>query len=188
MSKYQILLTPGDGIGPEVLEEALKVLGRIENRFGHEFQYETEIPSAVPPSTPTESPSGTKRSTRPSPPAPSSSAPLVALNGTTHKPPSARSRPSLACEKGLGLFANLRPVAINSRHGRRQHPQAGGAGRHRHDHRPRTYRRHLLRQAPEALEEFSWPPGRRHPSLQREGDHGASSTLASSSPRDAARS
>ena len=24
MSKYQILLTPGDGIGPEVLEEAIK--------------------------------------------------------------------------------------------------------------------------------------------------------------------
>ena len=38
-----VCLIPGDGIGPEVLEEALKVLGRIESRFGHEFQYETEI-------------------------------------------------------------------------------------------------------------------------------------------------
>ena len=42
MPNFRILLTPGDGIGPEVLEESTKVLGRIASRFGHEFQFEEE--------------------------------------------------------------------------------------------------------------------------------------------------
>ena len=42
MATFRILLTPGDGIGPEVLEESLKVLGKIEKRFKHEFQFEEE--------------------------------------------------------------------------------------------------------------------------------------------------
>jgi 3-isopropylmalate dehydrogenase len=42
MATFPILLTPGDGIGPEVLAEATKVLARIEKRFKHEFVYEEE--------------------------------------------------------------------------------------------------------------------------------------------------
>ncbi len=42
MSTFRILLTPGDGIGPEVIEEATKVLGKVQSKFNHEFQYEEE--------------------------------------------------------------------------------------------------------------------------------------------------
>jgi 3-isopropylmalate dehydrogenase len=34
---YQIAVIPGDGIGPEVIEQALLVLGRVGQKFGHNF-------------------------------------------------------------------------------------------------------------------------------------------------------
>ena len=43
MATFRVLLTPGDGIGPEVLEESLKVLGRVEKRFKHEFLFDEEV-------------------------------------------------------------------------------------------------------------------------------------------------
>ena len=43
MGSFRILLTPGDGIGPEVMEEATKALARVQELYSHEFQYETEV-------------------------------------------------------------------------------------------------------------------------------------------------
>ena len=40
--KYKIAVVPGDGIGPEVVNEAIKVLNKIGDKFGHEFTY-TEL-------------------------------------------------------------------------------------------------------------------------------------------------
>lgn len=37
--KKKIAVLPGDGIGPEVTKQAIKVLDTIANRFGHEFTY-----------------------------------------------------------------------------------------------------------------------------------------------------
>lgn len=37
MARFSIAVLPGDGIGPEVTAEAIKVLGAVERRFGHEF-------------------------------------------------------------------------------------------------------------------------------------------------------
>jgi 3-isopropylmalate dehydrogenase len=37
----EIVLFPGDGVGPEVVAEAVKVLGAVERRFGHRFEYQT---------------------------------------------------------------------------------------------------------------------------------------------------
>ena len=37
-----IVTIPGDGIGPEIVREAAKVLDRVGEVFGHSFQY-TEI-------------------------------------------------------------------------------------------------------------------------------------------------
>ncbi len=113
MSKYQILLTPGDGIGPEVLEEAIKVLGRIESRFSHEFQYETEIigGSAI-------DAYGIALRDETLDQALASRAVLFgAVGGPKWDDPQASVRPEqaiLGMRKGLGLFANLRPVAINA--------------------------------------------------------------------------
>ncbi len=38
--KYHIAVIPGDGIGPEIVREAKKVLDRIGEVYGHEFEYE----------------------------------------------------------------------------------------------------------------------------------------------------
>ncbi len=38
--KYNIAVIPGDGIGPEVIEETTKVLKVIGDKFGHRFDYE----------------------------------------------------------------------------------------------------------------------------------------------------
>ena len=39
MSKYEIAVMPGDGIGPEVIDAALAVLKECETRFGLELNY-----------------------------------------------------------------------------------------------------------------------------------------------------
>ena len=36
---YKIAVLPGDGIGPEVSQEGIKVLDAITTIFGHDFQY-----------------------------------------------------------------------------------------------------------------------------------------------------
>ncbi len=112
MATFRILLTPGDGIGPEVLEESLKVLGRIEKRFKHEFVYEEETIGgaaidkygvALRPETVTK--------------AKAAAAVLFgAVGGPKWDDPKATVRPEdaiLGMRKQLGLFANLRPVRIN---------------------------------------------------------------------------
>lgn len=38
MGKYSIVVMPGDGIGPEVVEQAVRVLQSVGKRFGHTFQ------------------------------------------------------------------------------------------------------------------------------------------------------
>ena len=36
---FQIALIPGDGIGPEIVAEAKKVLDAVCRKYGHDFQY-----------------------------------------------------------------------------------------------------------------------------------------------------
>ena len=38
--EYQIVLLPGDGIGPEIVREAVKVLETVGRKFGHTFHFE----------------------------------------------------------------------------------------------------------------------------------------------------
>lgn len=38
--KYNVAVIPGDGIGPEVMAEAMKVLDKIAIKYGHEFAFE----------------------------------------------------------------------------------------------------------------------------------------------------
>ena len=40
MSSYRIAVLPGDGIGPEVMAEAVKVLEKVQARFGFALDYE----------------------------------------------------------------------------------------------------------------------------------------------------
>ena len=41
--KYRIALLKGDGIGPEIIDEAVKCLDVVAKKFGHEFEYDTQI-------------------------------------------------------------------------------------------------------------------------------------------------
>lgn len=40
---YKIAVLPGDGIGPEVMEQALLVLGKISEKFGHTFEFNHQL-------------------------------------------------------------------------------------------------------------------------------------------------
>jgi len=46
MKKLSIAVLKGDGIGPEVTDEAIKVLKEIANRFGHQFVFEEALVGA----------------------------------------------------------------------------------------------------------------------------------------------
>ena len=46
---YKIALIKGDGIGPEVVGEAVGVLEAVGKRFGHTFDFVTCCWAAVPP-------------------------------------------------------------------------------------------------------------------------------------------
>ena len=37
---YRIAVVPGDGIGPEVVGQTLKVLDKVGEIYGHSFEYE----------------------------------------------------------------------------------------------------------------------------------------------------
>jgi 3-isopropylmalate dehydrogenase len=109
-----ITVLPGDGIGPEVTAEGLKVLGAVAKRFGHEFSTrEALIGGAAIDATGTALPDATLELAR------SADAVLLgAVGGPKWDDPKAKVRPEqglLAIRKGLGLYANLRPVTVNAK-------------------------------------------------------------------------
>ncbi|MBI5947689.1 MAG: 3-isopropylmalate dehydrogenase [Chloroflexi bacterium] len=112
MSTFRILLTPGDGIGPEVMEEATKVLGRVERRFRHEFVYDEEKLGGAAIDA-----YGTALRAETVAKAKQSAAVLFgAVGGPKWDDPKATVRPEdaiLGMRKQLGLFANLRPVRVH---------------------------------------------------------------------------
>ena len=36
---YKIAVVPGDGIGPEVVGQAIRVLDKVGEKYGHTFEY-----------------------------------------------------------------------------------------------------------------------------------------------------
>lgn len=112
MPIHRILLAPGDGIGPEVMEEAVKVLDRLAGRFGHEFHYHEEAVGGAAIDE-----HGTALRPETLARAKGSAAVLFgAVGGPQWDDPRAKVRPEqaiLGLRKGLGLFANLRPVRVH---------------------------------------------------------------------------
>ncbi len=112
MKKANIVLLPGDGIGPEVVAEAQKVLERIATRFGHTFTFSTHLIGGV-----------AIDATGGSLPKPTVDACLAcdavllgAVGGPKWDDPRAKVRPEqglLAIRQVLGLYANLRPVRVH---------------------------------------------------------------------------
>lgn len=109
--KLNIAVLPGDGIGPEIIGQALRVTEAICEKFGHDLSYEYGIVGAC----------AIDEVGNPYPEAThelcmSSDAVLFGAIGDPKydNNPSAKVRPEqglLAMRKKLGLYANLRPVS-----------------------------------------------------------------------------
>jgi len=107
----KIAVLPGDGIGPEIMPQAINVLNAIANKFGHKFEYQEAICGAH----------AIREVGDPFPETTfqtclNSDAVLFAAVGDPEfdNNPTAKVRPEqglLAMRKKLGLFANVRPVA-----------------------------------------------------------------------------
>jgi 3-isopropylmalate dehydrogenase len=107
--KARIAVLGGDGIGPEVTAEAVRVLEAVAQKYGHEFEFTAAlIGGAAIDSSGSALPPRTIDACR------SSAAVLLgAVGGPQWSSPSARVRPEqglLELRRTLGLFANLRPV------------------------------------------------------------------------------
>jgi len=106
-----IAVLPGDGIGPEVVAEGLKVLRAVASRFGHQFTFhEALIGGCAIDATGNPLPAETVAVCRAA-----DAILLGAVGGPKWDDPQARVRPEqglLGIRKELGLFANLRPVRI----------------------------------------------------------------------------
>ncbi|MFO1392614.1 MAG: 3-isopropylmalate dehydrogenase [Steroidobacteraceae bacterium] len=107
--KARIAVLGGDGIGPEVTAEAVRVLEAVAAKWGHEFQFsEALIGGAAIDATGSPLPPRTVDACR------SSDAVLLgAVGGPKWSDPAARVRPEqglLELRRALGLYSNLRPV------------------------------------------------------------------------------
>ena len=106
----KIAVLPGDGIGPEVTNQAIKVLNAIAEVYGHEFEYnEGLIGAAAIDATGNPYPDATDELCK------SSDAILFGAIGDPKydNDPSAKVRPEqglLKMRKELGLFGNIRPI------------------------------------------------------------------------------
>jgi 3-isopropylmalate dehydrogenase len=110
--KASIVLLGGDGIGPEVVEQGVRVLEAVARRYGHDFRFESHLiggaaidatQSALPAQT--ISACGTADAVL-----------LGAVGGPKWSDPDAKVRPEqglLGLRKSLNLFANLRPVTLH---------------------------------------------------------------------------
>ncbi|MBL6646917.1 MAG: 3-isopropylmalate dehydrogenase [Flavobacteriaceae bacterium] len=106
----KIAVLSGDGIGPEVVSEAIKVLNSVSEKFGHTFEYEHALVGAIAiDKTGDPLPDETLKVCT------SSDAVLFGAIGDPKydNNPDAKVRPEqglLALRKSLNLFSNIRPV------------------------------------------------------------------------------
>ncbi len=109
--KFKLAVLPGDGIGPEVVTEGVKVLQAIGKKFGHQFDLHYGLIGGIAIDK-----SGEAFSKEMLKMCQSCQAVMLgAVGGPKWDDPKAKTRPEdglLAIRKGLGLFANLRPVHV----------------------------------------------------------------------------
>lgn len=109
--KANIVLLPGDGIGPEIVEQAKRVLQTVGSQFGHDFTFSSHLIGGIAIDTCGDPlPQQTIDACRAS-----EAILLGAVGGPKWDDPSAKTRPEaglLKIRKELGLFANLRPIRL----------------------------------------------------------------------------
>ena len=108
---FNLIVLPGDGVGPEVTDEAVKVLRAVGKRYGHSFNLNTRLVggAAIDAEGVAVSKDTLKLCKK------SDAVLLGAVGGPKWDDPLAKVRPEdglLELRKGLGLFANLRPVKV----------------------------------------------------------------------------
>ncbi|HNH25745.1 MAG TPA: 3-isopropylmalate dehydrogenase [Anaerolineales bacterium] len=109
---FKITLLPGDGIGPEVVGEAVRVLETIASKYKHSFSFQERLMGGC--SIDKYGSSLTDETLADC--VASDSVLLGAVGGPKWDDPKAKDRPErglLALRKGLGVFANLRPVKVH---------------------------------------------------------------------------
>ncbi|MFP4641184.1 MAG: 3-isopropylmalate dehydrogenase [Dehalococcoidia bacterium] len=109
--KYTIAVLPGDGVGPEVADEGIRVLKKVGEKFGHEFSLRYGDIGGISIDKHglalTDEVLNTCKKC--------DAVYLGAVGGPKWDDPLAKVRPEdglLALRKGLKLFANLRPVRV----------------------------------------------------------------------------
>jgi 3-isopropylmalate dehydrogenase len=110
--RYRIAVIPGDGIGPEVIAQSLKVLDRVSEKFNHTFEYIQLLAGgcaidATGKPLPEETLEACKKS---------DAVLLGAVGGYKWDTLPGHLRPEralLGLRSGLGLYANLRPAILN---------------------------------------------------------------------------
>ena len=109
--EFDVAVLPGDGVGPEIIAEATKVLQTVGEKFGHIFRLHDGLIGGVAIDT-----LGIALSEETLKLCKQCDAVLLgAVGGSKWDDPQAKVHPEdglLALRKGLGLFANLRPVKV----------------------------------------------------------------------------
>lgn len=111
--KMRIALIPGDGIGPDIVAEAVKVMGVVGTKFGHKFDYSFYLAGGVAIDTVGHPlPESTMLGCQDS-----EAVLLGAVGGPKWDHLGGEQRPEkalLGLRGGLGLFCNLRPAILYS--------------------------------------------------------------------------
>lgn len=113
--KFRVGVISGDGIGPEIVKEAKKVLDKVGSEFGHEFEYEEILMGGCSIDA-----TGVPLTDEAIEVAKASDAVLMgSIGGNTSTSPWYKLPPNLRPEAGLlklrkalNLFANLRPAYL----------------------------------------------------------------------------
>jgi len=108
---FKITLLPGDGIGPEVVGEAVRVLEVIASKYNHSFNFKEQLMGGC-----SIDKYGSSLTDEALADCQAADAVLLgAVGGPKWDDPNAKDRPErglLALRKGLGVFANLRPIKV----------------------------------------------------------------------------
>jgi len=109
---FNITLLPGDGIGPEVVGEAVRVLETIASKYDHTFNFKEQLMGGC-----SIDKYGSSLTDEALADCKSADAVLLgAVGGPKWDDPNAKDRPErglLALRKGLEVFANIRPVKVH---------------------------------------------------------------------------
>ncbi len=110
--EFKITLLPGDGIGPEVISEAVRVLDVVAHKYNHTFEYKERLMGGC-----SIDKYGVSLTDETLDDCQSADAILFgAVGGPKWDDPFAKDRPErglLRLRKGLGVFANMRPVKVH---------------------------------------------------------------------------